>query len=213
MGGKAPDVPITAEERQLASIAQEQWADSQKRFGPVMEKVFKIAGNKQGRQAQAENMASIGTKQAFERARPGLEAGLARKGASPGSGAFDGAVTNFSLDQAQSQGANMTDAAQRSNDNYYRGLDAIVNIGRGKSAQAIGGLGSVASQANEQAIADAQASAGNRAALVNAVGTGAGIYAAYGTGGTPAETDFTNPNLKEGDLTYSMPPLKRRAVP
>lgn len=184
MGNKQKAPEETAEQRELASIAAESYDDWRERWLPLQTEFFEDMQDVESRRMEAMGSANVDYEQAFGQAQQGLERNLMSGGGSgPGSGRFAMGLGGFANDRASSMGQGMADVDSLIDDQYAAGLQTLVNIGRGERAGALQGMSNAADAAQAQSWNDANAAFANRAGNANAIGSAAGMAAAYGLRG------------------------------
>jgi len=183
MGSKPKAPGETAEERELAGIAAESYDDWRQRWLPLQQEFFEDMQDVEPRRMEALGSANADYAQAFGRAERGLESSLMAGSGGPGSGRFAMGLGGFSLDRAQSTGQGMADVDSLIDDQYAAGLQSLIDMGRGERSNALQGMSQAADVAQRQAFSDAQTAFSNRAANMNAIGTGVGLATAYGLKG------------------------------
>jgi len=175
--GGSNEVPETPEEIELAKIAMERWNDYKTRFIPVENIAIKdVMDNVNQPSEFGPSMANLSSQMEFSRMEPGVTRGLTLAGAGPGSGRFSGGLMNLGLDRTASSGLGQVNAMGLQRTQNIQNMGSLISMGQGQSAEALSGMGDIAAQAQRQAILDAQASAAARAAIGQAVGTGAGMW-------------------------------------
>jgi len=188
MGSKPKAPGETAEQKEMAAIAAESYDDWRERWLPLQQSFFEDTMDVAPRRRQALDTAATDYAQAFGRAQQGLESRLFGSGAAPGSGRYAMGLAGFADDRAQALGQGMADVDALIDDQYAQGLQALIDIGRGERTQALQGLSEAADLAQRRSLADAQNAFQGRAAMQDAIGSAAGMAAAYGLRGkaTPA---------------------------
>lgn len=175
--GGSNEVPETPEEIELARIAMERWSDYKTRFIPVENLAIQDVMKDVNEPSEfGPSMANLSAQMEFSRMEPQLTQGLTLRGARPGSGAFSGGLMNMNLDRTASSGLGQVNAMGLQRTQNIQNLGSLISMGQGQSTEALSGMGDIAAQAQRQAILDAQASAAARAAIGQAVGTGAGMW-------------------------------------
>lgn len=205
MAKKGGEVKESAEEKELAQIAQEMSDDFDTRWKPLRAKAIADIKDIKPEKAQALGIAKTETGKAFAEAKDRSARTLAMAGAKPGSGRFFGGESKMSAAEGASTGGAANDAAQTVESGRRAGLLSLAGMGRGEKAKAIGGLEDVAGLARQRAYSDAERSLADSMALQQAVGTGAGIAAGsiYGKGKNPDTTaeDFAIGGIYGPDLS------------
>lgn len=185
----AGKIEETPEQKELASIASEQYGIYESDFIPLENKAIDRVQNNEFDRSAALGSANLESSRAFAKAKGQVEAAQTNAGARPGSGRFNLSGANLAVDQGESSGLALGGANLNADNRKLAGLSALVNIGRGKSAEALTGLSGTANLAANQANVDASNAAANRGATLGAIGAGAGLAAAsYGARANPATT-------------------------
>jgi hypothetical protein len=178
MGGKSNEVQETAQQRAMADYAINRWADWKQRWLPV-QKHLTAQIQAMGKPGSAAREAAAGkvvtdTTMQFGRAQGAVQKALTNSGAAAGSSRFNLGVTGLGEDQAKSRGLGLMASDQMIDDAYVQGLSAITATGRGERAIVADSLGRQAQQSTRQAMADAEASATERAGNAALIGQFAG---------------------------------------
>jgi hypothetical protein len=169
------EVRETEEERQLASIAAEMDALYKRDYAPVEDRIFASMLDVEPERRQGLGIAAAESTRAMQDARQRGERSLTQTGARPGSGRFNTAMGGLATARSVATGLNLADVNQSVSDSRIRALDSITSVGRGQQGRAVGGLASLASQASQQAQNDAVGAANDRALLLQAGATAAGL--------------------------------------
>lgn len=176
--GKGSDKPReTAEEAELGRIAIEKWNDYQVRFKPIEDQYINDIQRTESDYSEARGSAATSVQQAFGQAEDNLQNNIFMNGLDPSSGAFIKAMDGISADRGLSLGTAINEAEMGVDNQHVKGLQNIVAIGQGQSAEAMQGMGNLAGEATQTAINRANNSFNNRAAGLNAVGQVAGMGA------------------------------------
>jgi hypothetical protein len=179
--GKAPKQKETEQERALAEVAAQKWA-RYKDVGVKAENAYMGKVNEMG--AEASNQFARGIASSASAAKSNNISPLAR--IAPATGANSGAAKASQFDNAMAgalSGADNTmGAALSREDQHAGGIQSVVAMGQGQSAEAQSGLTDLAISANRKASQDSIERFNNHAANMNAAGTlvGGGLQAAYG---------------------------------
>ncbi|WP_279501697.1 hypothetical protein [Aeromonas veronii] len=181
-GGGSNEIQETEAQRAAADVAREQWnlynSDLKQYEDIFMDKVDDLnSGKEYGKLA---GTAALGTAQSFGEARAGLADSMAAGGVDPTSGKYQSAMSDLETDQALSQTDTTNRAQSSQQDKYVAGLKDVVSIGAGQKAEALAGMGDVASTSLRKASFDAQNSFADKQATAGLVGSLAGAGAAYG---------------------------------
>ncbi len=178
-GGGGPQE--TALDKELASIGVERYSRYKERFAPVEDYSIKqVTEGREGGAERAQGVSAANYEQQFGLAEPALAMGLGGRSAGTlSSGAGKLGIAQGAVDKGTARGLGAVDTGLGSERTYFGNLQSLINIGQGKSDQALTGLNRAAQASQNQAIIDARASAAARNALLGAVGTGVGTY--YGS--------------------------------
>jgi len=209
MSGKGGQIKETSAQVALAQHAQLLMDDYKQRWLPVQQnlasQIEAEGAPKSWQRTEAKGKASTDSAIQFSQAEGGVEKALANRGAMPGSGRFNTAVTGVGSDQAKSSGLNQMISDQRINQAYTEGLGALTSIGQGQSAQVTNGMREQARDSAMQAQADAQASLANEEGVGGAVGTALGYAGqqglkAWNAPPAPPIGMGSNPNGMDGTM-------------
>ena len=174
MGSDAQKIPETAEERMLANIGLNK-LERYKRINRPIEDAWIKRKREQGRiRDEAARETTSQVRRNFGQADE-VVAGQMQRGAGIGSGKAAAAVAGGERDETTSMALGQTAAQQAADDNYVAGLQDVVDLGRGQSADATSEMASVADAAAQQAQFDAQMSAERRANNAEGLGSAAGF--------------------------------------
>lgn len=178
-GGGSDDPKQTPEERELGRIAIERWNDYQTRFRPVENDYIEDVRRTDSDYAQARGQATSAVQQAFDPMEDQLRSNLFYTGVSPESTQFLEAMSGMDEDRALSIGTGVNEAETAVSNQHVAGLQGVVAMGQGQSAEALGGMGQVAGDATTEAVNRAYRSFDNRQAGLHLAGTVAGAGANY----------------------------------
>lgn len=181
MSGSKPDTPApTAQERELAAVGAEQWNDYAKRYagpGGVNEKFIASTRTTEGDRKAAAGIvgadaaaASRDVKQTQQRV------GLAR-GISSASGATVAGMGKTSAEMASTEGRAKGMAVQAADDTQLAADFKLASFGRGLGDVAQVGLQQGTARATELVNKDAVAKFEKSQQMLQAAGTGLGMYA------------------------------------
>lgn len=174
MSGGGGYVEQSEGERQLADLADEQWADYQDRFIPLENAFMDRMEGIRDQRPLATGRAAATVTQAFDPAYDEAGRTMIRRGAAPGSGAFAGGLADIAAAEGKSRGSAVVSADRDTENRYYAGQQQIVNLGRGVATDANIGMRRMAGLGDATARADAQASMTESEAIHGAIGTVAG---------------------------------------
>lgn len=191
-GGESDNtVKDTPEQRYAAQVAAEKWNYAQDRLAPLEDQYM----------ANVEDMDSAGrmsyirgaTNQAsMNNLSQGLQqvgAQLGQAGVNPNSGRWQGTQADWAEQNAQQGGETMGRAQFQQEAEQVKGLQNIVAMGAGESAQAQAGLSDIAATSARDARSTAANNFNRRSANLQLLGAAAGAATSYGMnsfGGAPA---------------------------
>lgn len=182
-------VKETEAQKAFADVASKNWDDYQRRWVPV-QNVFKQRVEQIGASKPvAIGRAATDVTGEFGKARTGLDVSNASRGINVGSGRGIFGDANLDTSQASSKSAVMGSADRSIDEQYFKGLTDVINIGRGEKASAEFGSENLANMSAERARADAQNS------QLASAGIGSGIGTAVGTAGGIALNKMTQPSI------------------
>lgn len=174
-GGGSEKVEETPEEKELAQIASERWERYKETFKPLENQYM----------AEVDD---LGTQQAQDQvtgqAVSGVQQGVGDMAIDPNQGNPMG-NTGAALGSARANAATQATTGLRGQ--HIQGMQGIVQMGQGQSADAIQGMSDIAGQAASEAAADAKRETfrdfNRRQAWGNLAGNVAGAGMAYGMQG------------------------------
>lgn len=195
--GGSNEIKETEAQKAAADVASEQWSlyknDLQQYEDLFTDKVDNL--NSEGEYDKLAGTAALGTAQSFGEVRAGMADSLAAGGVDPTSGKYQSAMSNLETDQALSQTDTTNRAQSSQQDRYAAGLKDVVSIGAGQKAEALAGMGDVASTSLRKATSDAQLSFQDKQATAGLVGTLAGGATAYGLGQLKSPTQVASKKI------------------
>jgi len=182
-GGKSDNtIKDTPEQRYAAQVAAEKWNYAQDRLAPLEDQYM----------ANVEDMDSAGrmsyirgaTNQAsMNNLSQGLQqvgAQLGQAGVNPNSGRWQGTQADWAEQNAQQGGETMGRAQFQQEAEQVKGLQNIVAMGAGESAQAQAGLSDIAATSARDARSSATNNFNRRSANLQLLGAAAGAATSYG---------------------------------
>lgn len=199
-GGGTAD---TADKKELASIAAEQWTDYQTRYKPAENVAIKKALDREQISNQLRGTTSADFYQRFGEGNKEVVAGLAKRGIA-GSPAMASGVQGYGLDRSYATGQGLAGVETLATQQRLANAQQLVNLGQGQASEASGGIAESAAASQRQAIMDARAAAAARGATQQLVGTGIGL----GTG--VALENYKAPTTTVTPSTYSAPVVAGR---
>ncbi|MFU2512486.1 hypothetical protein [Pseudoalteromonas sp. ASV78] len=176
-GGGDNTVEDTPERKELAKISYEKYAHFENNLLPVRDEWVgeMLAGNDDSKFKALNNKVSVGNTSVFGGQQAQASKALINRGNNPNSGVYQAGMQDV-VKQQQEIGADVINRSTSvQQDNYVKGLGAVVALGEKKSAQAVDGLNTVAGQAMDSARSDAQ-SRSQKSNMVKDVGLGLAGY-------------------------------------
>lgn len=176
MGGKGSNkLEETAEQRELARIAAEQYEYFERELMPVRDSWMAdmVANNDNTKYEQLSGTVSTDAAAILEREQSGGVQQLAAQNIDPTSGKFQSTVGKMAAESGRimSDTTNRAQVAQQ--DAYLDGLGSVIAMGEKKAAQATAGLTDVAAKSVDHAVQSAENSLRKR----SSAGTGLGLVA------------------------------------
>lgn len=177
--GKGGNQDETAEQRALAEIAAKKFNRYQEVFVPLENQYMQDVLNvrTKGTYDTVGGLAAAAYQREFDAAGDKMTQSQFQAGIDPTSGAFQESSEALRRAAAARQGQGIAGAKIDNTNRFYRGLQGIIRMGTGQSAEAIGGMAQSAMRSQQQAQADAAASAQKAAGLRSIAGTIAGYGA------------------------------------
>jgi hypothetical protein len=170
-GGSDNSIPETAQERTLASIAQQAFARNKETYGPIVQRY--ITNANVSPEAQTRGLATASTEQAFGAALPRSVSNTQARG-----GDVRGTIAGMNLDKTSSRALGGVNAINAAKNLQLSRLNQVIGFGRGQATQAVSGIGQTGEAAQETAMRDAQLSMNERAQIGEGLLGGASL--AYG---------------------------------
>jgi len=181
-GGGDPDTSVkdTEDAKQLAKIAVERTTRYKETFQPVENAYLAEVDNlnSESKQQEGANVAVGNTESAFAGKLQEDVQAMQGAGVNMNSGVVNEAINTNSIEKGAARGQNVNMTQQAIQDSHVKGLQGVVAMGNGQSAEAIKGMGEISSYSSQQAKDDAVSSFNNTSARNEAVGTAVGM--AYG---------------------------------
>lgn len=185
------------ETRALAEVAAQRFNRYKEVFAPLedqyIEDVFNVRD--QGNYEMAGGLASAAYQPEFQKANQNFAGEMFQQGVDPSSGAFQQNSAALRRAQAVKQGLGIGGAKIDNTDRFYKGLQGIVAMGQGQAGEAISGMGTLASNAEDKAKASAAAAFDNSSAIRSGVAAGLGYLA----------TPWTDRKLQAGNQAQKLP--------
>jgi len=178
MGKRDPELPPDSlEAKALAEVAAKRFNRYQQIFVPLENAYIKDVMNVRSRGAYETvgGLASAEYAANFDAANRQFASEMAQQGVDPNSGVFIGNSASLRKAQAVRQGIGVAGAKVENTNRFYEGLSSIINMGQGQSAEAIGGMASIANLAEQRALDDASRSFERASAMRAGVGTMVGL--------------------------------------
>lgn len=179
-------VPETQAELDHAKVSAEQWNDYQRRFVPFENKyIADVTGGNtivgaDGKPVWVDNGAT-GFKQDVVGGRVNTDLARQNNGAIPvgGMNRIGSTIAGNMMPTAAASGAAALSTAKgKVRDTQIEGMLSAVNVGRGQAASAINSMGSIASNAADEAQTAAESSWNRQSATQSAIMSGVGATAA-----------------------------------
>lgn len=179
-GGSAKTPAPTAQERELAGVGAEQWNDYARRYagpGGVNEKFIETTRTTEGdiQRVKGTVSADVAQQKRTEKEQTS-QAGLAR-GISSSSGAAISDQAKLANETASTKGRAMGVAEEAAKETELAADFKLASFGRGLGDTAQVGLQGATSRATELLTSSAISRAKERQSLMEAAGTGIGMYA------------------------------------
>lgn len=185
------EIPETAEERELAKIAGEQWQDYQERFVPIENRYMKDVHTEAADFARATGDTASAINAQGDEAQKAVTAGATQRGANANSGAVVTGLAGMAAKRGRALGVGKADVGNQVENLKYAGLQNIVQMGRGKPGASLQGLSDIAGMSAGRAASEAFSDQYESAANASAVGTATGMAARYMKPGTPDPNNQT----------------------
>lgn len=183
-GGGGEKVEETEEEKELAQIASEKWDRYQEAFVPLENEYMAEVDDMGSQQAMDEVTGQAATT---------VQQGMGDMPANPNRGAPMGGMGR-ALGSARAGAVTQAGTGLRGQE--IQGKQGLVAMGQGQSAEAMQGLGDVASQAAGEAQQEAFRDFNRRQAWGNLAGQAAGMGISYGMGGGGGGNPYAASGLK-----------------
>ena len=178
-GGGSTNIPDSASQKALASIAAQRFNLYQQHYVPL-ENEFMGQVASMNTPESFENVESYVTalqQPEFQAARKQLETQAFTQGVDPTSGQYQAASQQATQAQARGMGLGTSEGLSGQVDRYYQGMQNIIAMGQGQAGSAISGLGDVGALAQQRGIAEARQSFQSGQGTSSIVGTGLGVGA------------------------------------
>jgi len=185
-GGGSTEIKDTPAQKALASIAAKRFNLYQQYYVPLENQFIGEvqALTSLGKFQDVEGVVSASLNPEFQNARRMVTSRLMQQNVDPSSGKFRAAQTDISSAQGRGMGLGVASGLSGQVDRYYQGMQNIVAMGQGQAGQAMSGLGDIASMAGEvsrsQARADLDRYMADQEMAGTMIGTGLGVYGAFG---------------------------------
>lgn len=179
MGGKSDEIEETAEEKELAQIANEKWEFTQSTLNPLMDQYMAKTDAMVTDEAYDYTSGRVNESSQVQQAaqREQINQNMNQSGIDPSSGRALQTNTQAQTVGASSAGDLDARAGMEQTNQYVKGNQTITAIGLGQQAEAQAGLGEVASYATNEAINDGYTTFNRNSANMQLLGTAAGIGA------------------------------------
>lgn len=183
-GGKEQDNTIkdTPEQRYAAQVAAEKWNFAQSNLAPLEDQYMANVDDmdSEGRMSYIRGSTSQASMANLSQGLQQVDGQLGQAGINPNSGRWQGTQADWAEQNAQQGGETMGRAQFQQGSEKIRGMQNIVAMGAGESAQAQAGLSDIASTSARDARGDASNSFNRRSANLQLLGAAAGAAANYG---------------------------------
>ena len=155
-GGGSTNIPDSASQKALASIAAQRFNLYQQYYVPLENEFM-------------GQVASMNTPESFENVESYVTALQQPE--------FQAASQQATQAQARGMGLGTSEGLSGQVDRYYQGMQNIIAMGQGQAGSAISGLGDVGALAQQRGIAEARQSFQSGQGTSSIVGTGLGVGA------------------------------------
>lgn len=174
---KTPEDPSATEsEKQSAKIAAKEYDFARQLDFVKHEYANRIAAlDSNQKQGYIEGQANIGAQNQLGQLSGQVQSGLAQAGIDPSSGRATSTMTNLQTAGGESAGRSQSESAFALKSAALEGQNNRIAMALGEKTKAVAGLQDIARGANELAGAKAINKFNSKAALNNAIGTGAGM--------------------------------------
>lgn len=183
-GGKKSDntVKDTPEQRYAAQVAAEKWNFAQSTLAPLEDQYMANVEDmdSEGRMSYIRGRANQASMGGMSQGLQQVNAQLGQAGINPNSGRWTGTQADFAEQSAQQGGETMGRAQFQQRAEKIKGMQNIVAMGAGESAQAQAGLSDIASASASDARNQATNSFNRRSANLQLLGAAAGAATNYG---------------------------------
>lgn len=192
-GGGAGTVEETSAEIATAEIAMDHFKRGDVIFEPVREYFHDNMRTTDADKDYASGRVAADVNKAFDNQSKITDVTNFARGNAPGSGAH--VINNGKTSVAQGKGLSvgLSDVDTQVDQLEREGSLAYTDMGRGEATDALRGLSQVAHNSSREAISDAYTDAAEDNAVVNAIGSGAGLYLANRNRGNQVNTDYDIP--------------------
>ncbi|MAY54580.1 MAG: hypothetical protein CMQ46_13920 [Gammaproteobacteria bacterium] len=185
--GGSNRIEETADQKEFARIAAERWGNYQATFVPAENKYIEEMTDydNPARMEGATRSARAAVQDSAADAWQERSSQMTRQAIDPSSGRFGAAVTDHAARTAGIETDVVNRTQQAVQDQRVQGMKNIVAMGNGQSAEALQGMGDVASRSAAEAADSALRKENRRSSTHQAIGTvaGAGTRAAIEYGG------------------------------
>ncbi|WP_136810004.1 hypothetical protein [Desulfosediminicola flagellatus] len=190
-------VEETAQEKELAKISQEQWNEYETRFKPFEDEWIKNTEMDAGDQAKMAGQVNTGVGAVFDNQQREVTSQNFSAGMDPSSGRFKAAISGLSNRKGTAAAKAKTDASQAVDDQTYLRLQGAVAMGRGQSTGAMRDMTTLAGDATNKAIADAQSEQDTRSSIGSSLSSAAGMgLAGWKNSKRPQSTNLSSNEKK-----------------
>lgn len=185
MCGGGDEPKQTPEEAELGRIAVEKWNHYQTKYVPVENEYIEDVQMGESDFAQARGTTAASVQMGFDQAEVDLSNNIFAQGLDVNSSQFISAIDDLGLDRGLSMGTGLNETEMAVDNKHVMGLQSVVDMGQGKSARAVQGMGEIAGMRTHDAIDRANRSFQEKQAGLHLVGNVAGAGASHYMNASP----------------------------
>jgi len=153
-GGQDP-IEETEQERALAEVTKGQWAHYTTDLRPLEDRWLKDLRMDSGDKSMVASQTAAGIGSQYDKAKAETTGNMFTKQVDPSSGKFVGAMTELGVSRGKATGAGVSRGVQAVDDATVQNLQNAVSIGRGQAAESTAEMGSIAGNAQREAMSNA----------------------------------------------------------
>jgi hypothetical protein len=153
-GGQEP-LPETEQERALAETTKGTWAHYTTDLRPLEDRWLADIRMDSGDKSMVASQTAAGIGSQYDKAQAETTGNMFAKNVDPSSGKFAGAMTGLGVSRGKATGAGVSRGVQAVDDATVQNLQSAVNVGRGQATEATADMGSIAGNAQREAISNA----------------------------------------------------------